>query len=411
MTSGVRAAFRQLVVREVMESIRGSSLGAAWLVLNPLLMMLLYVIVFGVLFGGSFGQVENETSIAFAIGVFIGLTGVGFINESIGKAPMLLLRNRNLVKKVVFPVSLLPAVQLAGSSLALLVNTVLFLVMALVYGGGPSIYMLWLPVMLLPLLLLAVACVYLLSAIAVFFRDLQQITPVLAQIIFWTGGVFFGAAKVMEYPALWAFLQWNPVLRINENLRAVLLWQSHPDWAGWSFSMIFVILFTVFGVFAYRRLSERFADSYECSSRQCHCHSRLSKVYQIPRSGKHSLRGAMAIIWSTLWRSSGSFGKSFHAFHALQPMNLDVARGEALAIIGRNGSGKSTLLQLLAGTLQPTTGSVRTVGRVSACSNLDPVLTRNFLVWKCAFERRYSGFVQRGAGCQNCWNPGICRYR
>lgn len=260
MTSGVRAAFRQLVVREVMESIRGSSLGAAWLVLNPLLMMLLYVIVFGVLFGGSFGQVENETSIAFAIGVFIGLTGVGFINESIGKAPMLLLRNRNLVKKVVFPVSLLPAVQLAGSSLALLVNTVLFLVMALVYGGGPSIYMLWLPVMLLPLLLLAVACVYLLSAIAVFFRDLQQITPVLAQIIFWTGGVFFGAAKVMEYPALWAFLQWNPVLRINENLRAVLLWQSHPDWAGWSFSMIFVILFTVFGVFAYRRLSERFAD-------------------------------------------------------------------------------------------------------------------------------------------------------
>lgn len=259
-SNGVHSAFKQLVLREVMESIRGSSLGVLWLVLNPLLMMMLYVIVFGVLFGGSFGRVDNESSLSFAIGVFIGLTVVGFMNDSIGKAPMLLLRNRNLVKKVVFPVALLPLVQLAGSSFSLLVNTGLFVLMALFYGGGASLYALLLPLMIMPLLLLAVGCVYLFSAVAVFFRDLQQITPVLTQIIFWTGGVFFGAARVMEYPPLWAVLKWNPVLRSNENIRSVILWNVAPDWSGWLFSFAIALAFTGFAIFLYQRLSERFSD-------------------------------------------------------------------------------------------------------------------------------------------------------
>lgn len=258
--SDFRSAFAQLAQREIMESIKGSTLGALWLVLSPLLMMLLYVIVFGVLFGGSFGRIDNESSLAFAIGVFIGLTSVGFINEAIGKAPTLLLRNRNLVKKVIFPIALLPGVQLAGSGFGLLVNTTLFLLMAFLYGGQVSWLMLWLPVMLLPLLLLATGVVYVVSSIAVFFRDMQQVTPVLAQIVFWTSGVFFGAARVMEYPPLWAVLRWNPVLQINENLRSVLLWHASPDWVAWAYSMAVALSFTAFGIFLFKRLSSRFAD-------------------------------------------------------------------------------------------------------------------------------------------------------
>ncbi|MCD8483091.1 MAG: ABC transporter ATP-binding protein [Verrucomicrobia bacterium] len=96
----------------------------------------------------------------------------------------------------------------------------------------------------------------------------------------------------------------------------------------------------------------------------------LSKVYHIPRSGKHSFRGALSVIWSALWRQERLSGDAFIAFPALEAMNLTVGQGEAVAVIGRNGSGKSTLLQMIAGTLHPTTGSVRTVGRVSALLEL-----------------------------------------
>lgn len=96
----------------------------------------------------------------------------------------------------------------------------------------------------------------------------------------------------------------------------------------------------------------------------------LSKVYQIPKSGKHSLRGALSVVFSALRGRDGFYGNSFIPFPALEKLDLTIGQGEAVAVIGRNGSGKSTLLQMIAGTLHPTTGSVRTVGRVSALLEL-----------------------------------------
>ena len=96
----------------------------------------------------------------------------------------------------------------------------------------------------------------------------------------------------------------------------------------------------------------------------------LSKTYRIPRRGRGTFRGATAVAWDALLGRTGAPHSMFRMFPALHPVSLTIGRGESVAIVGRNGSGKSTLLQLIAKTLEPTTGKAVTRGRVSALLEL-----------------------------------------
>jgi lipopolysaccharide transport system permease protein len=251
---------RQLTIREIAESVKGSALGVLWLLFNPLLSMALYVIVFGVLFGGRFGKVPDESSIAYAVGVYIGLTVVSLVNDTIGKATTNLQRQANLIRKVVFPLELLPVVQTADAAFRFGVNALLWLAMGAAFGTVLSPGVLLLPVILLPLVALALGLAALFSAVSVYLRDIQQVTHVLTQIVFWSSGVFYSSAKVMEVPQLWAFLKWNPVLLAVENIRAVTLWGLPPDYFQIGYLYAVGALVLAAGLLVFTRLKGGFAD-------------------------------------------------------------------------------------------------------------------------------------------------------
>lgn len=251
---------RQLWLREIEETVKGSALGWIWLVLNPLLMMALYVVVFGVLFGGSFGHVENESPLAFAVGVYIGLSVVGLVNETIGRSTATIQRSTNLVKKVVFPLVLLPTVQVLGSAFKFAVNSLLWLTMAAFVGTVLTWQVLWLPVLLVPVVLIALGLGLMVSALSVYFRDIQQVTSVFTQIIFWSSGVFYSAIKVMEHPQIWAFLKWNPFFLVIENTRAVVLWGLSPNLTQIFITYCFALVFFAAGLFVFQRLKHGFAE-------------------------------------------------------------------------------------------------------------------------------------------------------
>jgi lipopolysaccharide transport system permease protein len=255
-----RELLRQLTVREIAETVKGSALGILWLVLNPLLMMALYVIVFGVLFGGSFDRVENESPLAFAAGVYIGLSTVALINETLSRSTATITRNANLVKKVVFPLGVLPAVQVLGSGFRFGVNAILWLTFSALVGETVGIYVLLLPVILFPLFALAFGLALLISALSVYFRDIQQVTSVFTQVIFWSSGVFFSSVRVMEHPPLWAILKWNPFFLIIENTRAVTLWGLLPSLGQLIYLYALSALCLALGAFVFSRLKAGFAD-------------------------------------------------------------------------------------------------------------------------------------------------------
>ena len=89
----------QFLVRNVKSKHRGSILGAVWLVLNPLLMLSLYVFAFGVVFGGRFTDSPDESTLDYALGVFLGLSVLGLISGIIGASPGIIVGQPNFVKK------------------------------------------------------------------------------------------------------------------------------------------------------------------------------------------------------------------------------------------------------------------------------------------------------------------------
>lgn len=96
--------------------------------------------------------------------------------------------------------------------------------------------------------------------------------------------------------------------------------------------------------------------------------SGLSKCYQIYDSPRDRLK--QFILPRLQWRMGSRPKQYYREFWAIKDVSFDIKKGETVGIIGRNGSGKSTLLQMICGTLNPTTGSVYTYGKIAALLEL-----------------------------------------
>src|SRR6056300_205625 len=126
----------QFLVRNVKARHRGSILGAFWLLANPLLMLALYVFAFGVVFGGRFTDSPDESTLDYALGVFLGLSVLGLISGIIGASPGIIVGQPNFVKKVVFPLEILPAAMMGALSYDLLIGFSLCLIGVVFLGTG-----------------------------------------------------------------------------------------------------------------------------------------------------------------------------------------------------------------------------------------------------------------------------------
>lgn len=251
---------RQLCVREVTETTKASVLGLVWIALGPLLTMALYVIVFGVLFGGSFDRGENETSLHYALGVYIGLSAVNFISESINSAPFLLPNKVNFVKRIIFPLPLINFVNVVGVSFKWAVNMILALVFSVFLGCLDWTSLQWLILIYFPIFLLSLGSGWIISSLSVYFRDIQHVTPVITQIIFWSSGVFYSSIRVMEYPPIWNVLKWNPVLLAVENSRQIIIWQQPVNLDQLAYLWGVGGLTALVGFFIFNRLKDGFAE-------------------------------------------------------------------------------------------------------------------------------------------------------
>ncbi len=237
---------------------RGSHLGLAWSFIQPLLMLGLYVVVFGFIFDGSFGVLPDETAVDYALGIFLGLTLFHFVAENFALAPNIIVGNPNFVKKVVFPLGVLPAASVATAAFHMMISLGLVLAGVLIFGHGLAWSGLWLPIILIPLGFMTLGVTYAIAAIGVFWRDLQQLTQFAMLALMYASAIFFPASKVP--PSIWIFLRFNPLLLAIELSRDALLWHRPINLHHLIYLWVSGVLVFLLGRWIFARLRPAFAD-------------------------------------------------------------------------------------------------------------------------------------------------------
>lgn len=244
--------------REVIGRYRGSYLGLLWSFVNPVLMLAVYTFVFSVVFKARLGQDVSGNTIDFALLLFAGLIIFNLFSECISRAPSVILVNGNYVKKVIFPLEILPWVTL-GSALFHAGLSMLVLLLFLIGMGHPiSWTLLWLPMVILPLLLLIMGLSWLLASVGVFVRDIGQFIGMILTTLFFLSPILYPAAALPE--SLRSYLYLNPLTFIIEQTRAVILFGQLPDWHGLMIYYTIAALVAWAGLLWFEKTRKGFAD-------------------------------------------------------------------------------------------------------------------------------------------------------
>lgn len=225
-----RELIMQLTRRDVLGRYRGSLLGLAWSFFNPLFMLAVYTFVFSVVFKARWGVGEPDSRMQFALILFAGVIVHSLLAEAINKAPGLILGHANYVKRVVFPLEILPWVVLGSSLFHAVVSLAILLLAQTAFGGGVPVTAALLPLVLLPLLPMAMGFCWWLAATGVFIRDIAQVTGILTTVLMFLAPVFYPMSSLPEPLRPWLYL--NPLTFIIEQARAVLFTGVQPDWTG-----------------------------------------------------------------------------------------------------------------------------------------------------------------------------------
>ena len=252
---------RQLIARmgqrEIIGRYKGSAMGLAWSFITPLFMLAIYTFVFSVVFQARWGTSE-ESKTQFAVVLFAGLIVHTLFSDVINRAPQLVLGNVNYVKKVVFPLEILPVVQLLSATFHALVSVVVLIAAQLVFQGSLPITALLLPVVLLPFLLLTLGLAWCLASLGVFVRDVGQTINLITSVMLFMSPVFFPVQSLP--PALQPWMHLNPLTFVIEQVREVVVWGRLPDWQGLAVYSLASIATAWLGFAWFQKTRKGFAD-------------------------------------------------------------------------------------------------------------------------------------------------------
>jgi lipopolysaccharide transport system permease protein len=248
----------QMTKREVAGRYRGSLLGLAWSFLNPLLMLVVYTFVFSVVFRSRWGIDENGSKANFAIILFTGMIVFGLFAESVNRAPGLILSNVNYVKKVVFPLEILPLVSLGSVLFHSLVSLVVLLLMQIVVNQSLPWTSVFFPLVLSPLIFASLGVTWFLAALGVYVRDVGQITSVFTTVLLFLSAVFYPVSALPKEYQAW--LQLNPLVLIITESRKVLVFGSLPDWTSLGIALLAGFGMAAAGFWWFQKTRKGFAD-------------------------------------------------------------------------------------------------------------------------------------------------------
>jgi lipopolysaccharide transport system permease protein len=250
-----RVLLWELVKRDVLLRYRGAMFGVLWIFLSPLLMLGIFAFVFGHIFETRWAQ--QPDGLPFWLTLYSGLIVFNVFADAVARSPSAVRDHPSYVKKIIFPVEILPLVPV-GSSLIHAGFNLIILSVALAWTGHLSAGLLVFPILLIPVLLLAIGLSWFLAAWGVFIKDMNQIVPLLVQMMLFLSPVFYPVSAV---PAmLRPIYHYNPLSSVIEAGRAIIL-GSPVSWTAWAMALVTSGTAAILGFIFFKHSREEFADA------------------------------------------------------------------------------------------------------------------------------------------------------
>jgi len=246
----------QMSKREVIGRYKGSVFGILWSFFYPVLMLVVYTFVFSMIFKARWPDVTNNME--FAGILFAGLIVYSLFSECISRAPSLILSNVNYVKKVVFPLDILPWITLGASLFHALISVVVLLGFLLALSGSVHWTVVFFPLIVLPLLLLIMGISWVLASLGTYIRDIGQAIGIVVMAMMFLSPIFYPSSAFPESYRI--FFYFNPLTFIIEQMREVLLWGHVPSWQGLGIYFVVSLLVAWMGFAFFQKTRRGFAD-------------------------------------------------------------------------------------------------------------------------------------------------------
>jgi lipopolysaccharide transport system permease protein len=214
-----RELWWRLTERAVASRYKGSALGFGWSLLQPLVMLAVYTFVFSTIFKSRWTGAEEAGSLGYAVNLFAGLIVFNLFADCIGASPGLILSNKNYVTKVIFPLELLGATTVSSATFQAITSALILVAFELFALHTLPITLMWLPLVWMPLLLGCLALSWVISALGVYLRDLEQLVPMLLSVMMFLSAVFYPISSLPTH--IQPLMHFNPLAMVIEQTRRV----------------------------------------------------------------------------------------------------------------------------------------------------------------------------------------------
>jgi lipopolysaccharide transport system permease protein len=246
-----------LIKREILGRYKGSLFGVLWSFMNPLLMLLIYTFVFSIVFKARWSGGSGSTA-EFALILFAGLIIFNLFAECLNRSPGLILANVNYVKKVIFPLEILPIISLGTAIFHAGVSYVVWLITYMFFYGLPHPTVLFIPFVIIPLVFFILGITWIFSSLGVYIRDLTQIIGIFTTILMFLSPIFYPISALPE--RFQSYAKFNPLASIIEQTRKVLFWGDAPDFFQYLSCLAISILVAILGFIFFQKTRKGFAD-------------------------------------------------------------------------------------------------------------------------------------------------------
>lgn len=248
----------QLVRRNIQVRYKGTMIGLVWMIITPLVMLSVYTFIFSVVFKARWGADFGDSKIAFAIVLFCGIAVFNIFSESINGSAGVITGNPNYVKKVVFPLEILPVSVVFSAVFFGLVSLTILLAGVVLVMHTFSLTIICLPLIFVQLFLLCCGISWFVASLGVYVRDLPHIVGIVLQVLIFMTPIFYSMEMIPE--PLRPILAINPLTNIVQTTRYILIYSRWPDWINLAVGILISLAIFQLGYFWFMKTKRGFAD-------------------------------------------------------------------------------------------------------------------------------------------------------